>query len=114
VTTIDVLELEWSINHTSVRPVLADWARACEIDFDAIEVLERGTEINADMGTVVGWVRFLVLDANFIAYFGPDRVTAAWLEKAGDTDRRKLFGPVVDWKSLQEAAQQAEGTTAAT
>jgi hypothetical protein len=108
VTTTDLGELEWAITHTSVRPVLADWALACEMDFDAVEVLERGLEVNEDMGTVVGWVRYLVLDANFIAYFGPDRMTAAWLETSGVADKRMLFGPVTDWKSLQEAAQQAE------
>lgn len=107
-TTVDLTELEWTVNHISVRPILGEWAQAVEIEPDAIEVLERGTEVNLDASTVVGWVRFRLMDADFVAYFGPDRMTTAWLETTGATDQRKLFGPVNSWSSLQEAARQAE------
>ena len=109
-TTVDLTDLEWTVNHISVRPVLAEWAAACEIDASAIVVVERGTQVDVDNKTVVGWVRFRLMDADFVAYFGPDRVTTAWLEVTGARDHRKLFGPVTSWASLQEAARQAEAT----
>jgi hypothetical protein len=112
VTTVDLTELEWTVNHISVRPVLSEWAAAVEIDAEAIDVIERGTEVNLDAETVVGWVRFHLLDASFVAYFGPDRMTTAWLETTGAPEHRKLFGPVTSWTSLQEAARQAEAAEA--
>lgn len=111
-TTVDITELEWTVNHISVRPVLAEWAAACEIDPAAVTVVERGTQVDVDNKSVVGWVRFRLMDTDFVAYFGPDRVTTAWLETTGSHDQRKLFGPVTSWSSLQEAARQAEATGA--
>ena len=107
-TVTDLTELEYTVNHISVRPVLSEWADAVEIDPTAIEVLERGTQIDLSAETVVGWVRFRLMDANFVAYFGPDRMATAWLETGGASDQRQLFGPVTSWASLQTAAQQAE------
>ena len=111
-TTTDLAELEFAVNHISVRPVLSEWATAVEIDPAAIEVIERGTQINIDAENVVGWVRFRLMDANFVAYFGPDRMATAWLETGGAGDHRQLFGPVTDWPSMQAAARQAESAGA--